>query len=38
MSEHEEADPQLKKINIVLIGIVSPIIITLSILYGLGLI
>jgi hypothetical protein len=38
MSDHEEADPQLKKTNIFFIGIVSPIIITVSILYGLGII
>jgi hypothetical protein len=38
MSEQKEDDPVLKKINIVCIGIVSPIIITVSILYGLGII
>lgn len=39
MSEIEtKDDPVLKKINIVCIGIVSPILITVSILYGLGII
>lgn len=34
----KQDDPVLKKINIVCLGIVSPIIITVSILYGLGMI
>jgi len=33
----KQDDPVLKKLNILFIGIVSPIIITVSILYGLGL-
>jgi len=32
----KEDDPVLKKINIVCLGIVSPIIISVSILVGLG--
>jgi len=36
MSENKEDDPVLKKINIICIGIFSPIIIAVSILYGLG--
>jgi len=38
LSEEKQDDPVLKKLNILFIGIVSPIIITVSILYGLGII
>ncbi len=38
MSEEKEDDPVLKKLNIVCIGILSPIIITVSLLVGFGVI
>jgi len=38
MSEEKQDDPVLKKINIVCLGIVSPIIISVSLLVGFGII
>jgi len=38
MSEEIEDDPVLKKINIVCLGIVSPIIISVALLVGFGVI